>query len=888
MSDLRDAAPPPIPQRTRHLHVHRHRDHGTTTPPPPGTTSSSNNNNHTAASDTYVRRRSLQGPAQPASPEVISSLITSLSVISKPADRHFESPTLTSLSLPSSPRHGSLVSNGSFGVDYGAFSQPSLGDLREETVSLDELAASSPVIRTAKPPSGFSPLTAPKSPSRDSSGGFKSILRNSSRPSSRSSLGSRDDTQSIGNLSVERGVAPASDSTRSRSRSRDSWGRKQGRSHKGLMYMSSKERLREKEYERKRLSGAAPASRASFDDTPLSTGLSPRPDPFLAETPISEEPPIHYDPPTREPPPRPDHAPTMDPLPSPRPIPTRDSSLRKTGPNAKRSSVRNSRSKRDGESSAIPEDDEARNSNRYLKDQSWYNEDGESSKKSADLGRSSQRSSANMTATGNSRADEIRVTSPQPQDDLEDGAPFPAVAQGRRRDEHSTDRSRRKSGRQTPDANEAVRLKRSSSRLKRLSAPLSPRSEGGSGRSDIASPEPVNAMPSGYERPRSADSVDDAVESYLCSPRLSQKIRHPQTGRVISFSEVGDSEGSAVFCCVGMGLTRYITAFYDELALTLKLRLITPDRPGVGDSEAYADGTATPLSWPDDVYAICQALKITKFSILAHSAGAIYALATALRMPQHIRGRIHLLAPWIPPSQMNVFGTSQTLPPTNAIPTSQRILRALPTPFLKAANSSFMSATSSSITSSLPKNSNRRSKRKSTNTTGRDTPAARRRYHAEHGQGKPRPDRLWQGRHRHGIFIGTREHGPSTRTAFGLTHAIWDLATTGANPAVDLLVCLERRHTIGFRYVDITRPVVIHHGSRDTRVPVDNVKWLGKTMRRCEVRVLEGEGHGLMASAGVMGSVLMEISKEWDDWMKVTGNGGKKEERGRRGTLGRS
>lgn len=102
-----------------------------------------------------------------------------------------------------------------------------------------------------------------------------------------------------------------------------------------------------------------------------------------------------------------------------------------------------------------------------------------------------------------------------------------------------------------------------------------------------------------------------------------------------------------------------------------------------------------------------------------------------------------------------------------------------------------------------------------------------------------------------------------------LTHAIWDLATTNANPAVDLLVCLERRQTIGFRYVDINRAVVIHHGSRDTRVPVENVKWLGKLMRRCEVRILEGEGHGLMASAGVMGSVLMEVAKEWEDWMRV-------------------
>jgi pimeloyl-ACP methyl ester carboxylesterase len=116
-----------------------------------------------------------------------------------------------------------------------------------------------------------------------------------------------------------------------------------------------------------------------------------------------------------------------------------------------------------------------------------------------------------------------------------------------------------------------------------------------------------------------------------------------------------------------------------------------------------------------------------------------------------------------------------------------------------------------------------------------------------------------------------------------LTHAIWDLATSGANPAVDLLVCLERRHTIGFRYVDITRPVVIHHGSKDTRVPVENVRWLGKTMRRCEVRVLEGEGHGLMASAAVMGGVLMEIAREWEDWLKVTGtNIGGKNDAGRR------
>ncbi|KAK1675892.1 hypothetical protein BDP55DRAFT_551691 [Colletotrichum godetiae] len=885
MDDYDPNSIPPIPQRYRNLQTPEPQPRNRSLPPPPP---------------------SRHADAVPSSPEVISSLITSFAVITKPADQHFERST-PSLSVPATPRQGS------FGVDYGAFHQPSLEQLRKESLPLDEIAASAPVIRTAKPPSGFSPLTAPKSsPARDGSGGLKSLLRSSSRPSSKGSLGSRDDAQSIGNLSVERGSAPTPELKRQRSF--DSWGKKQGRSHRGLMYMSSKERLREKE-EKKRAS-IGDRSSSSF------TGASLRPDPFLAETPISEEPAYTPDSPTRGSA-RKHHemaSPGPESASSPRAIPARDSSLFKTGANAKRSSTRSSRSKRESANSTneiIFEGEEQTSNSREAprrKHLSRHASENDLARASADAsGRSFSRPFFESRHTEN-----FLTTGPLfEEEDVEDSAPFPAVAQGRRRDEQIA--SRRKSTREAPDAGEPIKMKRSSSRLKRLSQPLSPKGDESqaSSRNSAASPDPRNSMPAGYERPRSADSIDDAVESYLCSPRLSQKIRHPQTGRVISFSEVGDADGSAVFCCVGMGLTRYITAFYDELALTLKLRLITPDRPGVGDSESYADGTATPLSWPDDVYAICQALKITKFSILAHSAGAIYALATALRMPQHIRGKIHLLAPWIPPSQMNVFGTSQALPPTNAIPTSQRILRALPTTFLKAANSSFMSATSSSITSSLPKNP-RRSKRKSTATTGRDTPAT----HGSKRDTTPHLDKENLGlnfdRNSTGDDLSGRPMLPATETmdrirptgtasAQGhydadaqviaaasdalmdkerqtiydtrLTHAIWELATTGANPAVDLLVCLERRHTIGFRYVDITRPVVIHHGSRDTRVPVDNVKWLGKTMKRCEVRVLEGEGHGLMASAGVMGAVLMEISKEWDDWLRATS---KKDDRGRR------
>src|SRR5258708_38941399 len=149
-----------------------------------------------------------------------------------------------------------------------------------------------------------------------------------------------------------------------------------------------------------------------------------------------------------------------------------------------------------------------------------------------------------------------------------------------------------------------------------------------------------------------------------------------------------------------------------------------------------------------------------------------------------------------------------------------------------------MSATSSSITSSLPK-TQKRGKRKS---TGRDTPALTGRStfspamdKQNHGRdASANADGSKRGRSEKAANSNSDPHSDEAIVAAAanslaqkerqmtydarLTQAIWDMATSGANPAVDLLVCLERRHTIGFRYVDITRAVVIHHGSKDTRV----------------------------------------------------------------------
>lgn len=428
-------------------------------------------------------------------------------------------------------------------------------------------------------------------------------------------------------------------------------------------------------------------------------------------------------------------------------------------------------------------------------------------------------------------------------------------------------------------------------------------------------------------------SVDEAVDAFLRHQRLNQTVRHPKTGRKIAFAEVGDPNGAVVFVCVGMGLTRFVSTFYDELASTLRLRLITPDRPGVGGSEPHPERERHgPLTWHQDVAAICSKLDITEFSLLAHSAGAIYALATALVLPHYVRGKVHLLAPWIPPSQFQSYSnrTDADLMPIGNLPRSQRLLRVLPTSFLKAANTNFLgmnnspSSPAAKRTAPNGKSVSRSPERRTAQPTSPvSDPAEMARKQSlagidqlvppqSGGFGFPMPagssDKPRVSMHEDEDQVRLSATATPTEADFtflssalnaaqhnqqekevayksALTERTWELATRNSNPTIDLLVCLERNRDIGFRYVDIQRKIVITHGSDDKRVPVENVKWLADQINRrtpamvepgheffdedvyqksgCDVRILSGEEHGLMASPIVMADVLSEIAREW-------------------------
>ena len=68
------------------------------------------------------------------------------------------------------------------------------------------------------------------------------------------------------------------------------------------------------------------------------------------------------------------------------------------------------------------------------------------------------------------------------------------------------------------------------------------------------------------------------------------------------------------------------------------------------------------MQWADVVEEVLDRLHIDTCSVMAHSAGAPYALSFANKLPERIRGEVCLLAPWV---GGNDNSKSTTYPPQN-------------------------------------------------------------------------------------------------------------------------------------------------------------------------------------------------------------------------------
>jgi pimeloyl-ACP methyl ester carboxylesterase len=106
-------------------------------------------------------------------------------------------------------------------------------------------------------------------------------------------------------------------------------------------------------------------------------------------------------------------------------------------------------------------------------------------------------------------------------------------------------------------------------------------------------------------------------------------------GREVGVYEYGDPAGRPVLALHGVPASGAGFAWTDEPARERGLRVLAPDRPGIGRSTPV-DG-ADIAGYPALVAALADAMDIPRFGVLGYSGGGPYAVALAAGLPERVQ-----------------------------------------------------------------------------------------------------------------------------------------------------------------------------------------------------------------------------------------------------------
>lgn len=102
-------------------------------------------------------------------------------------------------------------------------------------------------------------------------------------------------------------------------------------------------------------------------------------------------------------------------------------------------------------------------------------------------------------------------------------------------------------------------------------------------------------------------------------------------GRTLGYAETGAPDGDPVLAFHGIPSGRLGAAVFDHVGRELGIRVVAPERPGVGVSDP--DPGRVLLDWPGDVAQCLDALGIDAAPVLGISGGGPYALACGAAAP---------------------------------------------------------------------------------------------------------------------------------------------------------------------------------------------------------------------------------------------------------------
>jgi pimeloyl-ACP methyl ester carboxylesterase len=132
-------------------------------------------------------------------------------------------------------------------------------------------------------------------------------------------------------------------------------------------------------------------------------------------------------------------------------------------------------------------------------------------------------------------------------------------------------------------------------------------------------------------------------------------------GRKLSFADYGDPDGEPIIFFHGFPGSRFDGEHAGQVAAGMGIRLIAPERPGMGLSDFQPYRRL--LDWPADVEQLADALGLATFGVLGYSGGGPHALACAYRIPQRLTGvgLLSSVSPVTEPGAMDGMNRSNVL-----------------------------------------------------------------------------------------------------------------------------------------------------------------------------------------------------------------------------------
>ena len=110
-------------------------------------------------------------------------------------------------------------------------------------------------------------------------------------------------------------------------------------------------------------------------------------------------------------------------------------------------------------------------------------------------------------------------------------------------------------------------------------------------------------------------------------------------GRHLSYVEFGKKDGFPVLYFHGTPSSCLEPSMIgDDVFIKHNLRIISPSRPGMGQSDTHTNRTF--IDWTKDTVALADHLGIDQFAILGYSGGAPYTLACTLKIPERLTSAV--------------------------------------------------------------------------------------------------------------------------------------------------------------------------------------------------------------------------------------------------------